>query len=963
MRNTAVILTMILFSIVAAAQPSNPSVKVAKKPSAAKNAVNEKADFEKALTLTDAAEKINALVKFVEDYPKSKEKIRASELIVSQRAALADEKFRAGEKAAAVELFKAAVRDAPPPISDKLFTEIVLQIPNSLFVRGETAAALATAKMIEGKTEGNAKQMLAVAAFYLATENASEARRLADQALILEPNLPAAYQTLGLAYRLDFQLEESANAYAKALELDANSVISKRSLAEMKRANGKVAEAVVLYREILAAGATDAAAQTGLILALFDAGDKSEAESEMTKSLDANPNNLPLLVGAAYWYAAHNDGAKAVKLAEKAVAVEPRYTWARIALARGLMQQKRLVEAEKALLAARKYGDFPTLDYELAAARYQSGFYREAAETLAKKFSVEDGALKTNLGGRVNRTAKSFVELLAAERRASIFQTLAADNIEVADKLKFLLDFWQKIASATDETSSRAADELVSGDDKMKIYRQLFAADQLLQQRKALPKVLELTKAAIGGVDAGLEMPNASSAVLADELYQSRRLAMTRNELIIVPEVPRATLSNIVRGRIEDITGWALFRENKSAEAVVRLKRAVSVLPEKSSWWRSSMWRLGTAQDAAENHRDALDAYIKSYVSGEGDAVKYGIIETAYQKVNGSTDGLEVKIGAKPASIAATFPVPTDVKSTEQTTTAAPTPPEIKTESAPDTPNAENPNQTKTALSPEIIITENTDETKSESKQPEKIADSSSETAAKSLFEPIIISVPKPELLKKTTPEVLNTETPVKPETAPTPEVKASDVEIPEVANDPTKAASAAPKVETESPKVEAEPSESESETIKRASEPTKTEIEPAKIEAEPTKIEAAITESDEENKPSNEVVQIRPRVIIEDKFAPISSCQINVSQERISIVNDGGNSSLLVGIEGAVDAKEIKATSSNPADVVIVPEPEVTVKSGRAFFIVKSISQATGVFTVTFEAACGKKEVLVKVR
>jgi tetratricopeptide (TPR) repeat protein len=52
-------------------------------------------------------------------------------------------------------------------------------------------------------------------------ENVAEAKRLADKAVLLEPNLPAAYQTLGVAHRLDFQFEESVSAYTKALELDA----------------------------------------------------------------------------------------------------------------------------------------------------------------------------------------------------------------------------------------------------------------------------------------------------------------------------------------------------------------------------------------------------------------------------------------------------------------------------------------------------------------------------------------------------------------------------------------------------------------------------------------------------------------------------------------------------------------------------------------------------------------------
>ncbi len=101
------------------------------------------------------------------------------------------------------------------PVSDKLFTEVILQIPNSLFFRGEGSAAIDIARLIEEKADGNAKQTLALATFYLSTENAAEAKRLANSAAQLEPNLPAAYQTLGLANRMNFQFEESANAYSK----------------------------------------------------------------------------------------------------------------------------------------------------------------------------------------------------------------------------------------------------------------------------------------------------------------------------------------------------------------------------------------------------------------------------------------------------------------------------------------------------------------------------------------------------------------------------------------------------------------------------------------------------------------------------------------------------------------------------------------------------------------------------
>ncbi|MGI8470005.1 MAG: tetratricopeptide repeat protein, partial [Pyrinomonadaceae bacterium] len=546
---------------------------------------NEKEEFDKAAAQTDLTQKIAALQNFAASFPESGERTHALELVVSARAQLADEKLRGGETATGIELFRQAVTDAPAPMSDKLFSEFVLQFPTNLFYGGQRAAAIEIAGAIEEKIGDNAKQILGLATFYIGTENGSEASRLAEKAIALDPKLPAAYQTLGLASRLNFQLDDAVAAYAKAAELDPDSVVSKRSLAEMKRAAGKPDEAVALYREILEKNADDAAAQTGLTLALFDAGTQTEAEAEMTKTLEKNPNNLFLLTSAAYWYAAHNDGAKAIDLAQKAVAVEPRYTWARVALARGFLLQNRYSDAEKSLLLARQYGNFPTLNYELASVRLAAGFYEETARELQKSFVVKGNLIQTRLGNRVPKEAENFTELLAAERSASVFEPLAADSPDNAGKLKALLALNQELASADakDAEIEQAVSDFVKGNDKAKAHRQLYAANSLLEAKKDLPKVLELTQAAVSGVDSALDAPNASSAVLADELLESRTIAISRGEIIVVPNVPRQTLSAIMRGRIEEISGWVLFNQNKPQEAVVRLKRAVSVLPEKSA--------------------------------------------------------------------------------------------------------------------------------------------------------------------------------------------------------------------------------------------------------------------------------------------------------------------------------------------------------------------------------------------
>ena len=493
--------------------------------------------------------------------------------------------------------------------------------------------------------------MLSIATFYLSVENGAEARRVAENVIKIDPTSSAAYQTRGLANRIDFKLEESAIDYAKALELEPDSLSARRGLAEMKRSLGKADEAIALYREILAKDDANVPARTGLILALFDADKRGDAEAEMAKSLEANPGNVILLAGAAYWYAAHNEGEKAVELAQKAIETDPRFIWSHIAMARGLLSQKKAADAERTLLAARQYGNFPTLEYEIASARLAAGLYRDAAEELSKSFSVKDGSIRTILGGRVPFEANSFTDLIGPERRASLFTPTASDNAENALQLKALLEFEQNLRSPEPKTDIAAisADDFIRGDDKMKVHRQIFAASELLEKKIALPKVIEITTVAPSNLDAGLDISDPATAVMASELYENRAIAAASGRFINVPSVPRPMLSAALRGRIEEIAGWAAFQMDDAAQAVVHLKRAVGVLPADSAWWRSSTWRLGTALAAGGNDAEALEIFIKSYKSSGPDAFRYSTIESVYKRVKGNTLGLEERIGPNPS--------------------------------------------------------------------------------------------------------------------------------------------------------------------------------------------------------------------------------------------------------------------------------------------------------------------------
>jgi tetratricopeptide (TPR) repeat protein len=1004
MKNLAVLFFLIIFSLTAFGQTPKPTPKKTPKP--AKTVTpklgTEAEEFEKARALPDTIARIEAFQNFIKRFPESIEIPRAHSLIVSTYAVLADKKIEAGDVAGGIELFKTALQETPSPVNNELFTRVILGFPLSLYSRNQRAASFDMVKLIEEKVGANAAQILDLSKFFINVQYGTEAIRLAKKSTELAPDSATGFLTLAIANRLNFQIEDAANAYAKAVELDPESVTNKRSLADMKRALGKTDEAVAIYRAMLEKDSSDAAAQTGLTLTLFDSDKIKEAEAELAKSLETNPNNLPLLVGAAYWYAAKNEGAKAVEYSQKAMEIDRSFVWSYIAGARGLLAQNKPLEAEKVLLTARQYGDFPTLDYELASARLAAGLYREAAEALKRNFVVnKEGLIETYLGNRILADAKNFTELLSLERRIALFETKAADTTENTDKLKSLLEFQQKLeaADATESEIMQTADEFARGGDNMRLHRQLFAATRLLQKKTALPKVLELMQSAVGGVDAALNVPSPSAAVLADEIYDSRQYAISQNLIVVVPDLPRQTLSAILRGRIEDTAGWAYFQQKDTTQSVVRLKRALSVLPDKSAWSRTSLWRLGEVLQADGKEKEALESFIKGYNKDLPDPEKRAVIETLYIKVNGSADGLDDRVGAKPntpPTIASTETknVPTN---SENGKTPEPTP-EVKPEATPSP-------ETKTEPSPSPK-TEEKPQT-----APENKPDIKTEPAALPENLPTVTPVKTPETKTEETTKTEEVKTEVKTEPSPspsptevqptpTPETKTEEIKPAETKPEPTPQASPnaqfVSEVKTEpktlpentelktdnktpepkssnTPKPLFEPiiiSVGKTETPKTENKPTEEKPSEAIQKTEPA--ETSDTDNKTTEKPSDEKIltgENRPRIIITDNTGAktvteeITTCKLIVSPASLSLLNGGGSLGIEVMFENEGDLAQITAGSSSPGDVQVTLDPEIGKGSKKLFFIVKSVSTKTGAFTITFEAPCGKKEILVKVR
>jgi uncharacterized membrane protein YgcG/tetratricopeptide (TPR) repeat protein len=648
------------------------------------------------LTLTKPLpERAVKLKEFLDTHPESKARPRAIELLISTHAALGDQKLKNGDSVGGVEQLLHAIVEADANISEKLFTGVIAQIPTNLYLRGERDAAFKAAQNIEAKFGTDPKRLLSLAGFYLGIERADDTVRLAESAVKLAPDLAEAHRMLAVGLHISLRLDEAVAEYKRTLELDPASKVSRGSLADLYRASGKTDEALALYNEQLAADPKDNAARAGKVISLLELNRGDEANSALEAMLASEPRNLPLLAGTAYWYTAHDNHEKAFELARKAIEIEPRYTWAQIALARAFLGLQRPLDAERALRFARQYGKFPTLSYELANVLSSMGLYDEAVEVLRDSFTMKDGQIQAYLAGHVPATEAGFLELLAPERRAGIYQPTSADNATNAKKMKALLALNTAITPAGGEKINEtaavaAAKEFAAGSDSMHAFRKVYAASRLVRNGIGNETAMELVAAARKATDEALKLPVATMAVQADEFRDLRARAISAGNVPDVATAPAEVLARIYKGRLADIEGWALFNQEKNSEAITYLKQAAELAPPETPVWRTALWHLGVALEQSGQKQQALDAYIKSYRGGPAESVRRSMIEQLYRSINGSLDGLAERLGeittaSNSSPTPAPSPEPSATATPQETTTAAP--PTVTS----DPPPAENP--------------------------------------------------------------------------------------------------------------------------------------------------------------------------------------------------------------------------------------------------------------------------------
>ena len=634
------------------------------------------------LTLTKPLpERAVKLKEFLDTHPDSKSRPRATELLISTHAALGDQKLQNGDTIGGVEQLMRAIDEADVSISDKLFAGVIAQIPTNLYLRGEREASFKAAQNIEAKFGNDPKRLLEVAGFYLSVERGNDTVRVAESAVKLAPDLAEAHRLLAVGLHISLRLDEAIAEYKRTLELDPTSKVSRGSLADLSRATGKTEEALALYNEQLGADPKDKAARAGKVISLLELNRKDEANTELEAALAAEPNNLPLLAGTAYWFTAHDNHEKAFDLARRAIGIEPRYTWAQIALAHAYLGLKSPLDAERAIRFARQFGKFPTLTYELASVLSSMGFYDEAAEALRESFAIKDDQIQTYLAGSHAASDTSFIELLAPERRAGIYQPTPADTAANAKTLKALLALSFATTPGADgkideAAAVAAAKDFASGSDNMRAFRETYAAGRLLRNGVGIEAALQMIANARKATDEALKTPVATMAVQAEEFRELRARALTAGNVPDIAPAPAEVLTKIFKGRLEDLEGWGLFNQERYADAITHLKQAAEIAPQGTPTWRSALWHLGVALEQSGQKEQALDAYLKSYKAGPPESVRRSIIEQLYRNINGSTNGLDERLGAADNTVAEvpSQPAPTPEPTPAATPEATPTP-------------------------------------------------------------------------------------------------------------------------------------------------------------------------------------------------------------------------------------------------------------------------------------------------
>lgn len=620
-----------------------------------------RAAYDAAMAVAEPTERISALQRFIQSYPQAEQATAAREEVVRGFAALGEVKLGAQDAERALAYFKQAIAAFPPQMDDKFFDETASRIPLAVSVRGYRAEAVTLAREMDARFAKDAHKLGVLGEFYLTVEDAGDALRVLKTAAKLAPEDARLRRALGAAYRVNLKLSEAADEYRAAIKLEPDDKRATYELANLERGRGAYEEAVRLYKRQLEIDPQHAGAVKGLALVYVAQGKRELAGEALKKAAQMSGGpDFYFQTQLAFAYLTRNQVADARQAADAAIAAEPRFSWARMAAAEVDLAEGKYFDAERNLLAAQNYANFPTLAFTLGKVYLTVEDFDGAVEQFNKAFRYSGGKFKATLGGVLELETDSLAPLLARERQAAIFKfepTTSEVEFQIIEALTRVdaglrgnrpssglvsgLVLSQSASKRQNAELERAVNDFVQAEGSRRQFRALYAAQRLIKSGQLLEHALRL---ADGALDAA-ETATAPEGSLRD-----------------YPNYDREGRLRLFRGRAGEVKGWALQRLGRVAEAIATLQAAAEEygpLPER----KRALWRLAAATEAAGREQEALDLYLAAYEPPDKSArtadLNRSVIEALYRKLNGSLQGLDERIGraqAQPASLIAFGP-------------------------------------------------------------------------------------------------------------------------------------------------------------------------------------------------------------------------------------------------------------------------------------------------------------------
>jgi tetratricopeptide (TPR) repeat protein len=637
--------------------------------------------LEQALAIEEPAARITALQRFIRSNSIPQQTQTAREAIVASWAQAADAHLGENEVEKAVENFRRALAALPEKITDRFFEETVVRIPYAVSVRGYRTEAAALAAQLEKRFAKEAQRLASLGEFYMTIEAPVDAIRSLENATKLSDDDPRLHRLLGASYRMGLRLDEAIAAYQLAIKYDPKDKRAYYELGNLYRAFGANADAIKLYRRQLEIEPKHSPSFKGQALAYLAQGNEDQSIASLNQARDIRGSveeiteDVYLQTQMAFHYLAQKNMRKARQAAERALVVEPRYSWARIAAAEVDLAEGKYFDAERNLLAARQYAAFPSFYFTLGKLYLSVEDFDGALEQFAKAFNYSpQNQFTAKLGGVLDVQSGSLKELLLREHQAAIFLAEPPTSDEVFKAAESLVRFHTqlrniKTPSAAPPASNakgervaarntpaiiletvrkqmidldKSAMDFIEVENVRRSFRMLHIAERLATAGVALGLAIELSDLAVGLAEAATE-PEGS---LRD-----------------YPNYDRNGRLSIFRGRALDAKGWALFKAGDNRESIAVLGdavRAYGELPEA----RRAIRHLATVRESQGELKEALDLHVAAYEPAENGAetdVNRAVIESLYRKINGSLDGLNELLGiSNTASI--NQPSPTTVK-------------------------------------------------------------------------------------------------------------------------------------------------------------------------------------------------------------------------------------------------------------------------------------------------------------